>query len=56
MNYNEALKTNARSPRPQSVITLEAYGSLKEEDPVKISSGGDVGDSGALHREDFRGG
>lgn len=39
MNYTEALKRLRGRRDPEAIITLEAYGALKEEDPVKYLVG-----------------
>lgn len=39
MNYTEALQRMSRRRDPEAVITLEKYGSLKEDDPVKYLVG-----------------
>lgn len=39
MNYTEALKRLKGRRDPEAVITLESYGKLKEEDPVKYLVG-----------------
>tara|TARA_R110000850_G_scaffold83838_6_gene179915 strand:+ start:132 stop:1169 length:1038 start_codon:yes stop_codon:yes gene_type:complete len=39
MNYTEALKRMKGRRDPEAVITLESYGKLKEEDPVKYLVG-----------------